>query len=189
MSQSGRPVAAVCDCVAKWLNHLTVNRKITGSSPTSYYRREKKTSFFLHLAPNPGPSKIVNRGPSLGWGRTRPLVVPNSSEVHVGLRVPTPQCRGIVSAPASAWPGSRSLSLALGPVFPEVVHRGPSLIWSGGAYPVRELLTFFVFFVLCSCCCSFSSNVKATEGKVERIAPDLSSMGLMCFWKDLQVRK
>ena len=34
--------------------------------------------------------------------------------------------------------------LALGPVFPEVAHRGPSLIWSGGAYPVRELLTSFV---------------------------------------------
>ena len=38
----------VCgDCVAKWLKHLTVNRKITGSSPTSYHRRK------LHLAPNP----------------------------------------------------------------------------------------------------------------------------------------
>ena len=103
----------VSDCVAKWLKHLTVNRKITGSSPTSYHRRKKKKkSFFLHLAPNPGPSKIVNWGPGLGWGRTRPLAVPNSSEVHVGLRVPTPQWRGIVSAPASAWPGSRSLSSA-----------------------------------------------------------------------------
>ena len=37
--------------------------------------------------------------------------------------------------------------LALGPVFPEVAHRGPSLIWSGGAYPVRELLTSFVLCV------------------------------------------
>ena len=25
--------------------------------------------------------------------------------------------------------------LALGPVFPQVAHRGPSLNWSGGAYP------------------------------------------------------
>ena len=73
---------------------------------------KKKTSFFLHLAPNPGPSKIVNWEPGLGWGRTRPLAVPNSTEVQVGLRVPTPQWSGIVSAPASAWPGSRSLSSA-----------------------------------------------------------------------------
>ena len=58
----------------------------------------------------------------------------------MGLRVPTPQWRGIVSAPVSAWPGSRSLSSAR-PSVPEVAHRGPSLIWSGGgAYPVRELL-------------------------------------------------
>ena len=40
--------------------------------------------------------------------------------------------------------------LALGPVFPEVAHRGPSLNWSGGAYPVRELLTSCV---LCVCVC------------------------------------
>ena len=32
----------VCDCVAKWLKHLNVNRKITGSSPTSYHGRKKK---------------------------------------------------------------------------------------------------------------------------------------------------
>ena len=51
----------VCDCVAKWLKHLNVNRKITGSSLTSYHRRKKKTSFFLDLAPsNPGLSKIVS---------------------------------------------------------------------------------------------------------------------------------
>ena len=97
--------------MAKWLKHLTVNRKITGSSPTSYHRR-KKNSIFLHLAPNPGPSKIVNWEPGLGWGRTRPLAVPNSTGVQVGLRVPTPQWRGIVSAPASAWPGFRNLSSA-----------------------------------------------------------------------------
>ena len=76
---------------------------------------EKKK--FLHLAPNPGPSKIVNWEPGLGWGRTRPLAMPNSTEVQVGLRVPTPQWRGIVSAPASAWPGFRSLSSA-GPSVP-----------------------------------------------------------------------
>ena len=63
----------------------------------------------VHLAPNPGPSKIVNWEPGLGWGTTRPLAVPNSAEVQVGFRVPTPQC---VSAPASAWPGFRSLSSA-----------------------------------------------------------------------------
>ena len=28
----------VVDCVAKWLQHLTVNQKITGSSPTSYHK-------------------------------------------------------------------------------------------------------------------------------------------------------
>ena len=83
------------DCVAKWLKHLTVNQKITGSSPTSYHLRKK--SFFLHLAPNPGPRQVVNWGPGLGWGRTCPLVVPNSTEVQVGLRVPTPQQRGIAS--------------------------------------------------------------------------------------------
>ena len=43
--------------------------------------------------------------------------------------------------------------LVLGPEFPEVVHRGPSLNWSGGGggqYPIRELLTSFV---LCVCVC------------------------------------
>ena len=29
----------------------------------------KNKNIFLHLAPNPGPSKIVNWGPGLGWGR------------------------------------------------------------------------------------------------------------------------
>ena len=50
------------DCEAKWLKHLTVNRKITGSSPTSYHRRKKETSIVLHLAPNPGPSKKLRLG-------------------------------------------------------------------------------------------------------------------------------
>ena len=41
--------------------------------------------------------------------------------------------------------------LVLGPVFPEVAHRGPSLIWSGGAYPIRELLTPLFFVLVCAC--------------------------------------
>ena len=41
--------------------------------------------------------------------------------------------------------------LALGPVFPEVAHRGPSLIWSGEAYPIRELLTPLSFVLVCVC--------------------------------------
>ena len=68
-------------------------------------KKIKKQFYFLHLAPNSGPSKIVNWEPGLGWGRTRPLAVPNSTEVQVGLQVPTPLWKGIVSAPASAWPG------------------------------------------------------------------------------------
>ena len=82
--------------------------------------------FLLHLALNPGPSKIVNWEPGLGWVRTRPLAVPNSTEAQLGLRVPTPQW---VLGPPSG------VCLALGPVFPEVAHRGPSLNWSRGAYP------------------------------------------------------
>ena len=76
--------------------------------PPEKKKKKKHLSFSTWhptQARNPGPSKIVNWGPGLGWGRTRPLAVPNSSEVQVGLRVPTPQWRGIVSVPASAWPG------------------------------------------------------------------------------------
>ena len=49
--------------------------------------------------------------------------------------------------------------LALGPVFPEVVHRGPSLNWSGGAYlPIRRA-PYVCFFWTCvvhvkNICCS-----------------------------------
>ena len=39
--------------------------------------------------------------------------------------------------------------LTLGPEFPEVAHRGPSLNWSGGAYPVRELFMSFVLVCMC----------------------------------------
>ena len=55
--------------------------------------------------------------------------MPNSTEVQVGLRVPTSQWRGIVSAPASAWPAP-GVCLVLDPVFAEVVH--PALIGLGG---------------------------------------------------------
>ena len=47
---------------------------------------EKKKKHLSPLGTQPGPSKTVNWGPGLGWGRTRPLAVPNSSEVHVGLQ-------------------------------------------------------------------------------------------------------
>ena len=61
--------------------------------------------------------------------------MPNSTEVQVGLRVPTPQWRGIVSAPASAWPGSRSLSSS-GTRVPCSSEQGSLvLIGLGGAYP------------------------------------------------------
>ena len=40
--------------------------------------------------------------------------------------------------------------LALGPVFPEVAHRGPSLNWSGGG--IGELL-MFVLLSFCVCVC------------------------------------
>ena len=46
---------------------------ITASSPTSYNWRKKSFSIWR-------PSKIVNWGPDLGWGRIRPLAVPNSTE-------------------------------------------------------------------------------------------------------------
>ena len=42
--------------------------------------------------------------------------------------------------------------LALGPVFLEVAHRGPSLNWSGGGIsPLGELLTFVRFVCVCVC--------------------------------------
>ena len=81
------------------------------------------------MAPNPGPSKIVDWEPVLGWGRTRPLAIPNSAKVQVGVRVHTAQWRGIVSALASAWP-----------VFPEVTHRDPGP-GGGGIFPLGELLS------------------------------------------------
>ena len=85
----------VCVCVAKWLKHLTVNQKITGSSPTSYHWR-----IFLHLAPNPGPSETVNWEPTLGWGRTRPLAVPRITGDHTTVK-------GHSSAPVSCFAKGR----------------------------------------------------------------------------------
>ena len=46
------------------------------------YRKKKKKTFFT-WHPTQATSKIVNWGPGLGWGRTRPLAVPNSTEVCV----------------------------------------------------------------------------------------------------------
>ena len=44
--------------------------------------------------------------------------------------------------------------LALGPVFPEVAHRGPSHNWSGGGIsPLGELLMFALLSCLCVCVC------------------------------------
>ena len=60
--------------------------------------------------------------------------MPNFMEIQVGLCVLTAQWKGIVSVPASTWPGSRSLSSTPGPVFPEVVHKGPSLNFQGAPY-------------------------------------------------------
>ena len=123
-------VCYVCDCVAKWLKHLTVNTKIIGSSPTSCHWREKKkekkkkkeaTSLFLHLA-HPGPSKIGNLALA-GEGQDHCLLIP----------APPLRCswdfgwRGIVSAPASAWPSFRSLSSPRS-MFPEVAFQ-PYLVW------------------------------------------------------------
>ena len=55
--------------------------------------------------------------------------------------------RSIVSAPGVLGPAS-GVCLALGPEFPEVAHRTPSLNWSGGAYPIREVLTSFVLLFI-----------------------------------------
>ena len=46
--------------------------------------------------------------------------------------------------------------LALGPMFPEVAHRGPSLIWSGGWGGISRkgaLLTSFVLLPSFVCVC------------------------------------
>ena len=40
--------------------------------------------------------------------------------------------------------------LALGPVFPEIAHKGPSLNWSGGDIPIRGAPYVFCLFV-CVC--------------------------------------
>ena len=112
-------------------------------------QEKKKASFFLHLAPNPGPSKIVNWEPGLGWGRTRPLAVPISTEVQVGLSVPTPHCQCSCECLAQL---QEFVYIALDPVFSEVAHRGPSLNWSGGGIsPLWELVTCLVCVCVCVC--------------------------------------
>ena len=78
-------VCKLCDQVVK-----TINGKIAGSS---------FNQLPSPISTQPNPSKIVNWEPGLGWGRTRPLAVPNSTGVQVGLWVSTPQWRGIVNAP------------------------------------------------------------------------------------------
>ena len=55
--------------------------------------------------------------------------------------MPTPQWKGIRSVLLQVLGLASGVCLALDPEFPEVVHRGPSLNWSGGggggggAYP------------------------------------------------------
>ena len=49
-------IVCVSACVAKCSTHLTVNRKSTGSNPTSYYWRKKV--LFLHLASTKWNSKL-----------------------------------------------------------------------------------------------------------------------------------
>ena len=89
-------------CVAMWLKHIDCQLKDHRFKSHPLGLEEKK-SIFLHLAPNPGPSTIVNWVAGSGWGRTRPLAVLNSTELQVELWVPTPQWKAcIVSAPASA---------------------------------------------------------------------------------------
>ena len=60
---------------------LSIKRSQVQVPPVT--RRKKKKT--LHLAPNQVKSSRVG---TLGWGRTRPLAMPNTAE---GLRVPTPQ--------------------------------------------------------------------------------------------------
>ena len=59
-------------CVSVWPSGQSA-RKVAGSSPTSTTGERKNLS---PLALYPGPSKIVNWEPGLGWGWTRPLAVP-----------------------------------------------------------------------------------------------------------------
>ena len=81
-----RTCVRVCVCICKcvhvcgWLcgQVLTVIQK-NHRFNSHQLPLEKRKNIFLHSAPNPGSSKIVNWGPGLGWGRTRPLAVPNST--------------------------------------------------------------------------------------------------------------
>ena len=57
------------DCVAEWFYCQLKDPRFKFHQLSLAIR----TSFFLHLALSLGPSKIVNWGPGLGWGRTRRL--------------------------------------------------------------------------------------------------------------------
>ena len=78
--------------------------------------------------------------------------MPNSIGVHrLDFRCPHH------SGGASALGPASGVCLALGPVFPEVVHRGPSLNWSGGHIPIRGapyVLSFCVCVCVCVCVCA-----------------------------------
>ena len=77
--------------------------------------------------------------------------MPNSAKIQVGLRVPTPQWRGM-SVLLRVLGLASGVCLALGPEFPEIAHRGPSLNWSGGGIsPLGELLTVVVCLFVCVC--------------------------------------
>ena len=92
----------VCVCVCVWLCGQVVKALDCQLKEHrfKFHQLPLEKKIFLHLAPNPGPSKTVNLGPS-GWGKTRPLAVPSSTEVQVGLWVAITQWRGIVCVPAS----------------------------------------------------------------------------------------
>lgn len=65
----------VVDCVVEALDWLC-GRVIHCQSKDPRFKFHQlslaiRTSFFLHLALSLGPSKILNWGPGLGWGRTR----------------------------------------------------------------------------------------------------------------------
>ena len=64
----------------------------------------------------------------------------------------------------------------LGPVFPEVAHRGPSNWSGGGISPLGELLTF-VFVGVCVCVCLCMHTCESGCIKVTSV-----SMFFCCFF-------
>ena len=69
--------------------------------------------------------------------------------------MPAPQWRGIVVLLRVLGLAS-GVCLALGPEFPEVAHRGPHLIWSGGHIPIRGAPYICRFVLLCVFACYLS---------------------------------